>query len=81
MPSFGGSSRLRDQTHVSYISYIGRQVFLNHQRHLGSLIYVHIPPIFSDFLPIQVTTEHRVELPVLYHRLSFRRSMVGSVDR
>ena len=37
-----GSSRPRDQTHVSYISCIGRQV-LYHQHHLGSLyIYVYI---------------------------------------
>ena len=35
MPSFRGSSRPGDGTHVSCISYIGRQV-LYHQRHLGS---------------------------------------------
>ena len=33
--SFRGSSRPWDQTQVSYVSYIGRQV-LCHQRHLGS---------------------------------------------
>ena len=31
----GGSSKPRNQTHVSYVSCIGRQV-LYHQRHLGS---------------------------------------------
>ena len=35
MPSSRGSSRPRDQTHVSYISCISRQV-LYHQCHLGS---------------------------------------------
>ena len=35
MPSSRGSSPPRDQTHVSYISCIGRQV-LYHKRHLGS---------------------------------------------
>ena len=35
MPSSRGSSRPRNQTHVSYISCIGRQV-LYHWRHLGS---------------------------------------------
>ena len=36
MPSSKGSSQLRDQTHVSYISCIGRWV-LYHEFHLGSL--------------------------------------------
>ena len=36
MPSSRGSSRPRDQTHVSYVSCIGRQV-LYHWSHLGSL--------------------------------------------
>ena len=35
MPSFRGSSRPRDRTHVSYVSCIGRQV-IYHQHHLGS---------------------------------------------
>ena len=35
MPSSRGSSQPRDQTHVSFISCIGRQV-LYHQRHLGN---------------------------------------------
>ena len=35
MPSSRGSSQSRDQTHISYISCIGRQV-LYHQHHLGS---------------------------------------------
>ena len=34
MPSFRGSSQPRDRTHVSYISYIGRQVLYCY--HLGS---------------------------------------------
>ena len=34
-----------------------------------SHMYTHIPSIF-DFPPIQVTTEHRVEFPVLYSRFS-----------
>ena len=36
MPSSRGSSRPRDQTHVSYASCVGRQV-LYHWSHLGSL--------------------------------------------
>ena len=32
-------------------------------------LFVYIPS-FLDFLPIQVTTEHRVEFPVLYNRFS-----------
>ena len=39
MPSSRGSSQLRDQTHVSYVSYIGRWV-LYHWYHLGSPEYV-----------------------------------------
>ena len=35
MPSSGGSSRLRDLTHISYVSCISRQV-LYHQCYLGS---------------------------------------------
>ena len=35
MPSSRGSSQPRDQTHVSYVSCIGRQV-LYHYHHLGS---------------------------------------------
>ena len=35
MPFSRGSSQPRDQTHLSYVSCIGRWV-LNHQRHLGS---------------------------------------------
>jgi len=35
MPSSRGSSRPRDQTYVSYVSCIGRQV-LYHYHHLGS---------------------------------------------
>ena len=33
-------------------------------------IFAHISPLFLDFLPIQVTTEHKVEFPVLYNSLS-----------
>ena len=40
MPSSKGSSRPRDQTHVSYVS-IGRRV-LYHYRHLRSLLYVSL---------------------------------------
>ena len=36
MPSSRGSSQPRDQTHVSYVSYTGRQI-LYHEHHLGSL--------------------------------------------
>ena len=39
MLSSRGSSQLRDQTRVSYVSCIGRQV-LYHQHHLGSLVVV-----------------------------------------
>ena len=35
MPSSRGSPQLRDRTHVSFVSFIGRQV-LYHQCHLGS---------------------------------------------
>ena len=35
MPSSRGSSRLRDQTGISYISCIGRLI-LYHEQHLGS---------------------------------------------
>ena len=35
MPSSRGSSNLKDQTQVSYVSYTGRRV-LYHQHHLGS---------------------------------------------
>ena len=35
MPSSRGSSRPRDQTHLSYVSCIGKRV-LYHQHHLGS---------------------------------------------
>ena len=35
MPSSMGSSQPRDQTHISFVSCIGRRV-LHHQRHLGS---------------------------------------------
>lgn len=33
-------------------------------------LYVYIYPLFLDFLPVQVTKDHRVELPVLYNRFS-----------
>ena len=39
MLSSRGSSQLRDQTRVSYVSCIGRQV-LYHQHHLGSPVVV-----------------------------------------
>ena len=42
VPSSRGSSQPRDQTHVSYISCIGRRV-LYHSRHLGS------PDIYGAF--------------------------------
>ena len=35
MPSLRGSSQPRDQTDISYVSFIGRQV-LYHSPHLGS---------------------------------------------
>ena len=38
VPSSRGSSRPRNQTHVSFVSGVGRQV-LYHEHHLGSLIY------------------------------------------
>ena len=42
MSSSRGSFQPRDRTHVSYVSYIGRQV-LYHECHLGSpYIYTHI---------------------------------------
>ena len=41
MPSPRGSSQPRDQTHISYVSCIGRGV-LYHQHHLGSpAIYIN----------------------------------------
>ena len=43
VPSSRGSSRPRDQTHVSAISCTGRQA-LNQQRHLGSLPVLWGPP-------------------------------------
>ena len=47
MPSSRASSRSRDRTCVSYVSWIGRQV-LYHQCHLGSL-YAHTHNYFSCF--------------------------------
>ena len=41
MPVSRGSSQLRDRTHVTYVSCIGRWV-LSHQHHLGSLAYTVI---------------------------------------
>jgi len=35
MPSSRGSSQPRNQTHISYVSYIGRRI-LYHYSHLGS---------------------------------------------
>ena len=43
MPSFRESSQSRDQTCMSYVSCIGRQV-LYHQCHLGSLLHPCIQP-------------------------------------
>ena len=61
MPSSRGSSQSRDRTHISYVSWIGRQV-LYHKHHLGSpllliqiyylgffpsrnMIYAHLGPV------------------------------------
>ena len=44
MPSSRGSSQPRDQTHISYVSCIGRQ-FLYHHHHLGRpqlCIYIYL---------------------------------------
>ena len=43
MPSSRGSSQPRDQTHISHVSCIGRQV-LYHWRHLGS----SLEPVFHN---------------------------------
>ena len=44
MPFSRGSSQPKDQTRISYVSCIGRQV-LYHQRHLGSAsLYSFLPP-------------------------------------
>ena len=46
IPSFRRSSQPRDQSHISYVSCIGRQV-LYHYRHLGSPSNLLIPPKVS----------------------------------
>ena len=61
MPS-KGSSRLRDRTHVSYISCIGRWV-LYHQRHLGSPNYLQRWPIIpSVVVRAHYSTNEKVKL-------------------
>ena len=56
MPSFRGSSQPRDQTCISYISCIDRQI-LYHQCHLGSpLIHISLPFItYNTTIPFPVT--------------------------
>ena len=51
MPSSRGSFPSRDRTHVSHISYVGRQV-LYHQCHLGSLFYIQQCLYVNPNLPI-----------------------------
>ena len=41
------SSQPGDQTLISYVSRIGRQV-LYHQRHLGSLMYLYVRFIYGN---------------------------------
>ena len=45
-----------------------------------SAIRIHISPLFSDFLPIQVTTEHSVEFPELYSRFSLVTYFIHSIN-
>ena len=35
-----------------------------------SALCIHVSPLFLDFLPIWVTTEHCIEFPVLHRRFS-----------
>ena len=44
------------------------------------LWYVHIYPLFLNFLPIQVTTEHWVELPELCSRISLVIYFIHSTE-
>ena len=53
IPSCRGSSRPRDQTWVSYISCIGRQV-LYHWHHLGSSVFVQD----ASVLPMAPALQH-----------------------
>ena len=63
-----GSSRPRNRTQVSHVSCIAGGFFTAEP--WGKPICTHISPLFYflDFLPIQVTKEHRVEFSVLYRR-------------
>ena len=63
-----GSSRPRNQTQVSRVSCIAGGFFTVEL--WGKPICTHISPLFYflDFLPIQVTKEHRVEFSVLHSR-------------
>ena len=54
IPSSRGSSQLRDRTHVSYVSCIGKWV-LYHQCHLGSpqMLITLIKAMHTIFIPLQ----------------------------
>ena len=69
MPSSRGSSQPRDRIRISYVSCLGRWVLYRGCRLGSPHIYTRMPSVL-DFLPLWVTTEHWVELPVLYSRFS-----------
>ena len=70
IPSSRGYSQLRDQTHVSYMSYIGRQA-LYQQHHLGSP--------FSP--PTILKLSQRNQAPVALTPWPFRISFEGSLGQ
>ena len=66
-----------DQNIVLYLLY---SVVLFSIAKWINYMYTYMPSCL-DFLPIQVTTEHRVEFPEIYSRFSLVVCFIHSIDR
>ena len=66
-----GSSRPRNQTHISFVSCIGGQV-LYHQHHLGSPIFgAVLVGINSLIFQKQLITEESLPTPLIHYNIFF----------
>ena len=70
-----GSSQSRDQTHISCMSCVGRQILYPWNTWEASGVYIPLPFEF----PIQVTTVHQVEFPFLHSMFSLTILYVVSI--
>ena len=89
MPSSRGSSQLREQTSISYVSCIGRQV-LYHSHHLGRpfynpqiLLWGFFSPILQSVKPwlsALVTRQHNCSFSLLELIISVLKSPEGRIQ-